>query len=64
MELERDLIKSLIEEHFEKYVKGLVPDLSEFNSNHDGAEGDWLTKKTLPLATYMALNTAKNMVFS
>lgn len=45
MELERDLIKSLIEEHFEKYVKGLIPDLSEFNSNHDGAEGDWLTKK-------------------
>lgn len=45
MELERDLIKSLIEEHFEKHVKGLVPDLTGFNSNHDGAEGDWLTKK-------------------
>jgi len=45
MNQNREVTKSLIEERFEKYVKGLVPDLSNFNSNHDGAEGDWLTKK-------------------
>jgi hypothetical protein len=45
MDQERESIKSLIEERFEKFVKGLVPDLSDFNSKHDGAEGDWLTKK-------------------
>ena len=38
-------IRSLIEDTFEKNVKGLIPDLHEFNLNHDGAEGDWLTKK-------------------
>ena len=38
-------IRSLIEETFEKNVRGLIPDLSGYNSNHDGAEGDWLTKK-------------------
>ncbi len=38
-------IRSLIEETFVKNVKGLIPDLQEFNLKHDGAEGDWLTKK-------------------
>ena len=38
-------IRSLIELTFEKNVKGLIPDLKDFNLNHDGAEGDWLTKK-------------------
>lgn len=45
MSLEREVVKSLIEERFETFVKGLRPDLSLFNSLHDGAEGDWLTKK-------------------
>jgi hypothetical protein len=45
MNQNREVTKSLIEERFETYVKGLVPDLSNFNSKHDGAEGDWLTKK-------------------
>jgi hypothetical protein len=38
-------VRSLIEERFEKYVKGLAPDLTGYNKGHDGAEGDWLTKQ-------------------
>ncbi len=45
MKSEREQIKSLIERTFNENVKGLVPDLKNFNSGHDGAEGDWLTKK-------------------
>jgi len=45
MEKDRKVIRSLIEERFEKYVKGLKPDLRGFNKDHDGAEGDWLTKR-------------------
>ena len=44
-ESENYRIRSLIEETFEKNVRGVVPDLAGFNSKHDGAEGDWLTKK-------------------
>jgi hypothetical protein len=45
MDMDRKAIRSLIEERFEKYVKGLKPDVRDFNKNHDGAEGDWLTKR-------------------
>jgi hypothetical protein len=38
-------IRSLIEERFAKYVRGQKPDLTGYNLKHDGAEGDWLTKK-------------------
>lgn len=41
----RDEIKSLIERTFNENVKGQIADLSGFNRSHDGAEGDWLTKK-------------------
>jgi hypothetical protein len=41
----RDEIKSLIERKFSENVKGLRADLSGFNKDHDGAEGDWLTKR-------------------
>jgi hypothetical protein len=41
----RDAIKYEIRERFDRFVRGQFPDLSEFNSNHDGAEGDWLTYK-------------------
>lgn len=43
--MQREEAKSLIEKTFEKNVKGQIPDLSSFNRNHDGAEGDWLTKE-------------------
>ena len=43
MSSHRDLIKREILEVFEKNVKGNIPDLSRFNKNHDGREGDWLT---------------------
>ena len=43
MALKRNLIKREILRTFNKNVKGKVPDLSRFNSSHDGAEGDWLT---------------------
>jgi hypothetical protein len=39
----RDEIKQEILHTFNKKVKGRVPDLSGYNKNHDGAEGDWLT---------------------
>jgi hypothetical protein len=39
------LVRKLIEERFEKYVMGQKPDLTGYNARHDGAEGDWLTKK-------------------
>ena len=39
----RDEIKQEILQTFKKKVKGKVPDLSGYNKNHDGAEGDWLT---------------------
>ena len=45
MTIERKAVRSLIEARFEKYVKGLKPDLTSYNSKHDGAEGDWLTKQ-------------------
>ena len=45
MSTDSSAIRRQIEERFEKYVKGLKPDLSSYNSRHDGAEGDWLTKK-------------------
>ena len=45
MSKDREAVRSLIEERFEKYVKGQKPDLTGYNSGHDGAEGDWLTKK-------------------
>lgn len=45
VDADRTVIRSLIEERFEKFVKGQIPDLSEFHAGHDGAEGDWLTKK-------------------
>jgi hypothetical protein len=45
MTLDRNAIRSLIEERFEKFVKGQKPDLTGYNLRHDGAEGDWLTKK-------------------
>lgn len=38
-------IKLRIIRIFEKNVKGKSPDLSGYNSMHDGAEGDWLTKQ-------------------
>lgn len=41
---DREQIKSLIEQRFKLYVKGKSPDLRNYNKNHDGAEGDWLTK--------------------
>ena len=41
----RDVIKREILEVFRKSVKGKKPDLQGFNSRHDGAEGDWLTKQ-------------------
>jgi hypothetical protein len=44
----RDEIKSEIERIFSEFVKGEIPDLTGFNKRHDGAEGDWLTKKILP----------------
>jgi hypothetical protein len=44
MSLEREAVRSLIEEQFEKFVKGRKPDLTGYHSGHDGAEGDWLTK--------------------
>ncbi len=44
MNSDRDTIKARIEERFTKNVKGKKPDLSQFNSTHDGREGDWLTK--------------------
>lgn len=45
MSKDRKAVRSLIEERFEKYVKGQKPDLTGYNSRHDGAEGDWLTHK-------------------
>jgi hypothetical protein len=45
MTVERKVVRSLIEERFEKFVKGQKPDLTGYHSGHDGAEGDWLTKK-------------------
>lgn len=45
MNLETIAIRRLIEERFEKFVKGQRPDLTGYHSGHDGAEGDWLTKK-------------------
>ena len=39
----RDEIKQEILHTFNNKVKGRVPDLSGYNKNHDGAEGDWLT---------------------
>ena len=45
MSSERNRIKREILEVFEKKVKGQKPDLSKFNKAHDGAEGDWLTKR-------------------
>ncbi len=39
------VVRKLIEERFEKYVMGQKPDLTGYNARHDGAEGDWLTKK-------------------
>jgi hypothetical protein len=45
MKTQRDEVKSLIEKTFNENVKGLIPDLRGFNAGHDGAEGDWLTKK-------------------
>jgi len=41
----RDEVKSAIEEQFKKNVRGRIPDLTEYNAKHDGAEGDWLTKE-------------------
>lgn len=40
---QRDGIKKEILSTFNERVKGQIPDLSAFNKNHDGAEGDWLT---------------------
>ena len=45
MNLDRVAIRSLIEERFDQFVKGQKPDLRGYNIKHDGAEGDWLTKK-------------------
>jgi hypothetical protein len=45
MNQEREKIKQEILSIFNKNVRGKIPDLSNFNSRHDGAEGDWLTKK-------------------
>jgi hypothetical protein len=41
----REEIKSLIEKTFTENVLGQEIDLRTFNKAHDGAEGDWLTKK-------------------
>ena len=41
----RESIKQEILRKFRQEVKGMAPDLREFNSRHDGAEGDWLTKR-------------------
>ena len=41
----REEIKSEIEQVFAQYILGQKADLSGFNKRHDGAEGDWLTKK-------------------
>ena len=43
--MNRDQVKSQIESVFRQNVLGRIPDLSGFNSSHDGAEGDWLTKQ-------------------
>ena len=45
MSADRNAVRSMIEERFEKFVKGKVPDLAGYNKDHDGAEGDWLTKQ-------------------
>ena len=44
MSTDRNAIRKQIELRFEKFVKGKKPDLTGYNSRHDGAEGDWLTK--------------------
>ena len=41
----REDVKKEILKVFRKNVKGKRPDLRGFNSRHDGAEGDWLTKQ-------------------
>ena len=45
MSNDRKAVRSIIEERFEKFVKGQAPDLAGYHKGHDGAEGDWLTKK-------------------
>ena len=41
----RESIKQEILRKFRQEVQGVAPDLRKFNSRHDGAEGDWLTKR-------------------
>jgi len=38
-------IRSEIVDRFNLFVRGQAPDLRGFNFEHDGAEGDWLTKR-------------------
>jgi hypothetical protein len=41
----REEVKFRIRQRFDRYVRGQTPTLEGFNTRHDGAEGDWLTKQ-------------------